>query len=218
VIDDARPRAVCRSRSAVGFRCPRQVTVRRVRVVEFVSALLLAGARYDKGIEVGARRRAGVVSGAAHRDDRRHAGPLRGFEVTQPTAGRRGTSPPGPISAQDVVIEPDLSERGTVPRGGGGHRRRGHRHGWPTTDDPAGRRPARAADPQWRRGGTGHGACPWRAPAAIRRLDPTCVTSPSLVNGDRGAGALAGRPSHLTGLTHMRGPRGRSADRRCAPS
>jgi 3-phosphoshikimate 1-carboxyvinyltransferase len=83
-----------------------EVTLDASASSQFVSALLLAGARYDKGLTL------------------THVGPPvpslphvrmtvqmlrdRGVEVEE-EAGRRWTVAPGPVRGRDVVVEPDLS-------------------------------------------------------------------------------------------------------------
>jgi 3-phosphoshikimate 1-carboxyvinyltransferase len=73
---------------------------------QFVSALLLAGARYDEGVDV--RHDGPPVPSLPHIDMTVAALAEHGVEVgTDGT--HRWTVPPGPVRAVDVVIEPDLS-------------------------------------------------------------------------------------------------------------
>jgi 3-phosphoshikimate 1-carboxyvinyltransferase len=74
---------------------------------QFVSGLLLAGARYDKGIEVvheGAR----AVPSNPHIEMTIDVLRSVGVEVNRPTPNSWQVAP-GPIRAHDFVIEPDLS-------------------------------------------------------------------------------------------------------------
>ena len=117
---------------------------------QFVSGLLLAGARYDKGIEVthtGDGRRAVA---AAHRHDARRAARGRGRRGRRSRAGHVAGGA-GPVSGGEHVIEPDLSNAapflaaalvtgGTV-----------HVPGWPATTTQAGDALRRPADRDGRR-------------------------------------------------------------------
>ena len=171
---------------------------------QFVSGLLLAGARYDKGIEVThTGDDAGAVA-AAHRHDAGRAARGR---------GRRGAAAPGtwqvapgPVSGGDRVVEPDLSNAApflaaalvtggtvTVP-------------GWPAATTQAGaalrpilrrdgrRRHARRRRPDGHR--HRHDRRPGRRPARRRRAGPV----------HRRAGRAGRRPvRRCAGIGHLRG-------------
>jgi 3-phosphoshikimate 1-carboxyvinyltransferase len=72
---------------------------------QFVSALLLAGARYDEGVEV--HHRGGAVPSLPHIDMTVAALQEHGVQVLVETD--RWQVVPGPVDAVDVTIEPDLS-------------------------------------------------------------------------------------------------------------
>ena len=127
--------AGCRSPCAAAARSPAaRCTSTRPASSQFVSGLLLAGARYDKGIEiVHTGDGAGAVA-AAHRDDAGRAARGRGRR------GRRAGPAvwrvaPGPIAARRLhVVEPDLSNAAPflaaalVTGGHGARCRAGPRH------------------------------------------------------------------------------------------
>jgi len=73
---------------------------------QFVSALLLAGARYDEGVDV--RHDGKPVPSLPHIDMSVAMLRERGVEVDDSDANRWVVSP-GPVAARDTAIEPDLS-------------------------------------------------------------------------------------------------------------
>lgn len=73
---------------------------------QFISALLLAGARYDRGVDV--RHNGKPVPSQPHIDMTVALLRSRGVEVDDTEPDRWRVSP-GPIAALDVAIEPDLS-------------------------------------------------------------------------------------------------------------
>lgn len=78
---------------------------------QFVSALLLAGARYRDGIDV--RHSGGTVPSLPHIEMTCTLLRRRGVEVTRTSASSWSVAP-GPISACDEVVEPDLTNAATV--------------------------------------------------------------------------------------------------------
>jgi len=76
---------------------------------QFVSALLLAGARFDKGIEV--RHVGARLPSLPHIDMTVEVLRAAGVEVDSSTP-ERWVLAPGPIHTPDVVVEPDLSNAG----------------------------------------------------------------------------------------------------------
>ena len=116
---------------------------------QFVSGLLLAGARYAKGIEVVHTGEYAVPS-QPHIDMTVDVLRSAGVTVSVPGFGVWRVEP-GPIHARDWVVEPDLSNAApflaaalvtggsiTVPR-------------WPATHHPARRRAARRCSRRWAR-------------------------------------------------------------------
>jgi 3-phosphoshikimate 1-carboxyvinyltransferase len=76
---------------------------------QFVSALLLAGARFDKGIEV--RHVGSALPSLPHLEMTIDVLAAAGVEVESPQTGVWRVHP-GSIRAHDVVVEPDLSNAG----------------------------------------------------------------------------------------------------------
>jgi 3-phosphoshikimate 1-carboxyvinyltransferase len=170
---------------------------------QFVSALLLAGARYDKGIEVVHSGDRGVVSAphiAMTVDQLRRAG----VQVSQPTPTSWLVAP-GPIAAHDTVIEPDLSNAApfvaaalatggtvTVP-------------GWPATTTQAG---DALRELLVEMGGTvelDDGDLTVHGTGVITPMDADLHDVTELVTVLAALAALADGPSTLSGLAHMRG-------------
>jgi 3-phosphoshikimate 1-carboxyvinyltransferase len=170
---------------------------------QFVSALLLSGARYEQGLEIvhtGGTRPVSVP----HIDMTISMLADAGVTVTQPTPTMWRVAP-GPIQARDVVIEPDLSNAApflaaalvtggevTVP-------------GWPAATTQPG---DALRDLLARMGGsvtladdglTVHGA------GTITPLTADLRDVTELVTVIVVLAALAEGPSRLTGLTHMKG-------------
>jgi 3-phosphoshikimate 1-carboxyvinyltransferase len=83
-----------------------QVTIDASASSQFISALLLAGARYDEGVDV--RHDGKPVPSLPHIDMTVAQLRLHGVEVDDSDANRWRVSP-GPIHAVDVLVEPDLS-------------------------------------------------------------------------------------------------------------
>jgi 3-phosphoshikimate 1-carboxyvinyltransferase len=170
---------------------------------QFVSALLLAGARYDKGVEVVHTGERGVVS-APHIEMTVDLLRQAGVDVARPTPTSWLVTP-GAITAHDSVIEPDLSNAApflaaalaaggsvTVP-------------GWPVTTTQAG---DALRDLLGRLGGSitledGNLTVVGTGPIAALDADLRDVTE--LVTVVAVLAALADGPSTLTGLAHMRG-------------
>jgi 3-phosphoshikimate 1-carboxyvinyltransferase len=170
---------------------------------QFVSGLLLAGSRYDKGIEV-------VHSGADAAVSQPHIemtiDALRraGVEVVSPTPTSWQVAPAS-IRAHDVVIEPDLSNAApflaaalvtggevTVP-------------GWPATTTQAG---DELRDLLVRMGADvvqDESELTVRGTGTITGIDADLRDFPELATVIAALAALADGPSRLTGLAHTRG-------------
>ena len=170
---------------------------------QFVSALLLAGARYDKGVDlrhVGARPVPSLPHIAMTCATLRE----RGVDVDDSQANRWVVQP-GPIAARDVIIEPDLSNAApflaaamvtggevTVP-------------GWPAHTDQAGDAlrgllGAMGADVDLDADGL-----TLRGTGSVRGLDADLGDVGELTPVLAALAALADSPSHLRGVRHLRG-------------
>ncbi|MDR7086380.1 3-phosphoshikimate 1-carboxyvinyltransferase [Aeromicrobium panaciterrae] len=169
---------------------------------QFVSALLLAGARFDKGLEL--QHVGAALPSMPHIEMTVNELRKRGVEVddSQPD---RWVVAPGPIAALDDEIEPDLSNAGVFIAAalvtGGSIRIRN----WPEQTDQAG--------DAWRTIVEAFGA------RAVRDGADLVFTAGPTLNGveldlhDVGEltpvvaamAALADGPSRLTGVAHLRG-------------
>jgi 3-phosphoshikimate 1-carboxyvinyltransferase len=170
---------------------------------QFVSGLLLAGARYDKGIEVvhtGSR----TVPSQPHLDMTAEVLATAGVTASSPEPGVWRVEP-GPLRGGHWVIEPDLSNAApflaaavategsvTIPR-------------WPSATTQAG---DALRDLLARMGAAvqvSGDALTVRGSGTICGLDADLRDVSELVTVIAALAALADRPSHLTGLAHMRG-------------
>ena len=179
------------------------VTVDASGSSQFVSGLLLAGARYEKGIEV-VHDGLNPVPSNPHIEMTMDMLRAAGVEVTRPTSHSWQVAP-GPITAQDFVIEPDLSNAAPFLAAAlvtGGRLRV---PGWPTRTTQAGDGlrdllARMGADVSMDADGlvvTGG--------SAICGIDADLRDVSELVTVIAALAALADRPSHLTGLAHVRG-------------
>lgn len=178
------------------------VTIDASASSQFVSALLLAGARYDHGVDV--RHVGKPVPSMPHIDMTVSQLRLRGVQV-EDAESNRWLVPPGPIGALDCAIEPDLSNAGAFVAAALVTAGRVRVRDWPAHTDQAGDR--------------------WRELAALFGADVQRLDGDLVVTGsDRLSGiqvdlhdegeltpvvaavcALADSPSHLTGIGHLRG-------------
>ncbi|MEJ7635211.1 3-phosphoshikimate 1-carboxyvinyltransferase [Aeromicrobium sp.] len=169
---------------------------------QFVSALLLAGSHFDKGLEL---RHVGTALPSMPHVDMTVA-ELRRRGVHVETDGPNSWYVhPGPIGALDVEIEPDLSNAGVFIAAalvtGGSVRIRN----WPEKTDQAG--------DAWRTiapafGGTADrdGAdLVFRAGATLNGVELDLHDVGELTPVIAAIAALSGGPSSLTGIAHLRG-------------
>ena len=179
-----------------------EVTIDASASSQFVSALLLAGARYDDGVDV--RHDGKPVPSLPHIDMTVSCLRERGVEVDDHDANRWRVLP-GPVRAVDTTIEPDLSNAApflmlamtsagevTVP-------------GWPAGTTQAG---DQLRDLLARMGADvslGDDGLTVRGTGTISGLDADLHEVGELVPALAALCALAGTPSHLTGIAHIRG-------------
>jgi 3-phosphoshikimate 1-carboxyvinyltransferase len=170
---------------------------------QFVSGLLLAAARYDKGIEV-VHTGAGAVPSQPHIEMTLEVLRAAGVDASATSAGAWQVTP-GPIRGATRVIEPDLSNAapflaaalvtsGTV-----------RIPGWPVRTTQAGDAlrellAAIGADVS-----LDDGVLTVRGTGTIRGLDASLRDVTELVPVLTVLAALAEGPSELRGLAHMRG-------------
>ena len=169
---------------------------------QFVSALLLAGARFDEGIDI---RHVGTpVPSMPHIEMTVTQLRLRGVNVDD-SEPNRWTVAPGPIAALDTEIEPDLSNAGVFIAAALVTRGRIRIRNWPENTDQAGDR--------WREIALHFGATVeaiegdmvFTAGGSLPGVDLDLHNEGELTPVIAAVCALADGPSRLTGIGHLRG-------------
>lgn len=184
----------------------RAATIDAATSSQFVSGLLLAGARFDDGLDL--RHRGGPLPSLPHVRMTTDLLADRGVRVTADTEDAtdcRWQVAPGPIAGGDVTIEPDLSNAGPFLAAAmvtGGQVRIPH---WPADTTQAGDelRAIFAA-----MGGTAEltaAGLTLRGPDSIRALSADLSAVGELLPTVAAVAAFADGPSRLTGLAHVRG-------------
>jgi 3-phosphoshikimate 1-carboxyvinyltransferase len=173
---------------------------------QFVSALLLAGARYDRGVDV--RHDGKPIPSLPHIE--MTVAMLRGRGVCVDDADpNRWAVAPGPIAAHDETIEPDLSNAApflalAAVTGGSVTVR-----DWPATTNQAGdglRDLLTQMGCTVQRDGVGLRVTgPAGGHRALRGLDADLHDVGELAPALAAICALASTPSHLRGIAHIRG-------------
>ena len=169
---------------------------------QFVSALLLAGARYDEGIDI--RHTGKPVPSMPHIDMTVAQLRLRGVDVDD-SKPDRWTVAPGPIAALDFEIEPDLSNAGVFIAAALVTRGQVRIRHWPEHTDQAGDR--------WREIASLFGATVeavdgdmvFTAGGSLPGVDLDLHDEGELTPVIAAICALADGPSRLTGIGHLRG-------------
>ncbi|HET6652758.1 MAG TPA: 3-phosphoshikimate 1-carboxyvinyltransferase [Nocardioides sp.] len=178
------------------------VTIDASASSQFISALLLAGARYDEGVDV--RHDGKPVPSLPHIDMTVDQLRLRGVEVDDSDANRWVVQP-GPVRAVDVTVEPDLSNAApflaaALVTGG-----RVTVRDWPRATTQAGDAlreilTLMGADVELSDEGL-----TVRGPGTIHGLDFDLHDVGELTPTVAALCALADGPSHLHGVAHIRG-------------
>jgi 3-phosphoshikimate 1-carboxyvinyltransferase len=203
VVDDAGRARMPFTIRGTGSVAGGRVTVDASGSSQFISGLLLAGARFDKGIEVvheGTR----PVPSAPHIQMTMRMLAAAGVEVTQPTSTSWHVAP-GPIHARDIAIEPDLSNAGPFLAAAlvtGGQVRV---PGWPSETTQAGDELRDLLTRMGARVLLDDGELLVEGCGTINGIDVDLRDTSELVTIVAALAALADRPSHLTGLAHVRG-------------
>jgi 3-phosphoshikimate 1-carboxyvinyltransferase len=169
---------------------------------QFVSSLLLVGARLDKGLTL--RQVGSTLPSRPHVDMTVQALRARGVRVDTP-APDVWVVEAGPIAARDEVIEPDLSNatpflaaalvtggRVTVPA-------------WPATTTQAGGVARGLLEAMGAQVSLDADGLTVRGGAAVRGLDVDMHDVGEMVPTFAAAAALAQGPSRLRGVAHLRG-------------
>lgn len=169
---------------------------------QFVSALLLAGARFAQGIDL--RHVGDTLPSTPHVDMTIAELRRRGVSVDEPARGRWVVHP-GPIKGVDLVLEPDLSNAGPFVAAALITRGRVAIEDWPADTHQAGARWVTIAESfgGWaRREGE---AMIFGAEQTLTGVDLDLHDVGELTPVIAAIAALAEGPSRLTGIAHLRG-------------
>ena len=169
---------------------------------QFVSGLLLAGARFDRGIDL--RHVGGRLPSRPHigltvsmlRD--------RGVEVSVPDGADRWVVAPGPIAAKDEIIEPDLINAATflaAPLVLGGS----VSTAWPTHTVQASDAVLAVLSALGGEITVGNGVVTVAGTGKVRGADLDLTLTSELTCVAAGLLALADRPGSIRGVGHVRG-------------
>lgn len=169
---------------------------------QFVSALLLAGARYEKGIDI--RHDGKPVPSLPHIEMTVAMLREHGVEVDD-TETNRWAVTPGPVKAVDHLIEPDLSNAAPflalAAVSGGTLTVRD----WPRTTTQAGDALREILTMMGCQVGLAAGGLAVTGPAELRGVDLDLHDAGELAPAVAALCALATTPSHLRGIAHIRG-------------
>ena len=169
---------------------------------QFISALLLAGARYEEGVDV--RHDGKPVPSLPHIDMTVEQLRLRGVEVDDSDANRWVVHP-GPVRAVDVTVEPDLSNAApflaaALVTGG-----RVTVRDWPRTTTQAGDALREILTLMGAEVDLSDDGLTVRGSGEVHGLDYDLHDVGELTPAVAALCALASSPSHLYGVEHIRG-------------
>lgn len=179
-----------------------EVTIDASASSQFISALLLAGARYEQGVDV--RHDGKPVPSLPHIDMTVDQLRQRGVEVDDSDANRWRVLP-GPVRAVDVTVEPDLSNAApflaaAVATGG-----RVTVRDWPRTTTQAGDALREILTLMGAEVELTDEGLTVRGPDKLHGLDYDLHDVGELTPTIAALCALASTPSHLRGVAHIRG-------------
>lgn len=179
-----------------------EVTLDASASSQFVSALLLAGARYDNGVVV--RHEGPPVPSRPHLDMTVAALRERGVEVddSQPDVWRVR---PGVVKAVDVTVEPDLSNAAPFLAAAAATGGEVTVAGWPASTTQPGAVLRELLGAMGCRSELDDRGLTVRGPARLIGLDLDMREIGELAPAVAGLCALGGTPSRLRGLRHIRG-------------
>ena len=180
-----------------------QVSIDASASSQFVSALLLAGARFDRGVDV--RHVGTTVPSAPHIEMTVRMLRDRGVGVDVSADGDRWVVEAGAVKPLDVDVEPDLSNAApflAAALATGGEVAVRH---WPTSTEQAGDRLRTLLAQMGARVELGPDALVVRGPERLDGLDVDLHEVGELTPVVAALCALADTPSHLRGIGHLRG-------------
>jgi 3-phosphoshikimate 1-carboxyvinyltransferase len=169
---------------------------------QFVSALLLAGARFEEGIDV--RHDGKPVPSLPHIEMTVACLRARGVEVDATDANHWRVLP-GPIGARDVAIEPDLSNAAPFLMLALTSRGRVTVADWPSETTQAGDALRWILEQMGAEVTLDDDGLTVRGTGAIHGIDADLHDVGELVPAVAALAALADSPSHLRGIAHIRG-------------
>lgn len=169
---------------------------------QFVSALLLAAPRFDEGVDV--RHDGKPLPSLPHVEMTVACLRARGVEVDDSEANRWRVAP-GPVSARDVAIEPDLSNAApflmlALTSGG-----RVTVADWPDGTTQAGDALRDILARMGAEVSLGAGGLTVRGTGVVHGIDVDLHDVGELAPAIAALAALADSPSHLRGIAHIRG-------------
>lgn len=179
-----------------------QVTIDASASSQFVSGLLLSGARYDKGVTV--HHDGKPVPSLPHID--MTVAMLRGAGVTvddsEPDTWR---VEPGPIAAREWVVEPDLSNAAVFLAAAAVTGGEVTVVGWPGHSTQPGTEIVPVLEQFGCTVTPGPAGLTVAGPAALRGVDVDLHEASELTPTVAAIAALAGTPSRIRGVAHIRG-------------
>ena len=178
------------------------VTIDASASSQFVSALLLAGARYDHGVDV--RHVGKPVPSLPHIEMTVQMLRLHGVEVDDGDANRWAVSP-GPLKAHDHAIEPDLSNAAPFLALAAATGGRVTVRDWPTETTQPGDQLREILALMGCEVSLADGDLTVVGPARLSGVDLDLHDVGELTPAIAALCALADSPSHLRGIAHIRG-------------
>jgi 3-phosphoshikimate 1-carboxyvinyltransferase len=178
------------------------VTIDASASSQFISALLLAGARYDEGVDV--RHDGKPVPSLPHIDMTVDQLRLRGVDVEDSEADRWVVRP-GPVRAVDVTVEPDLSNAAPFLAAALATAGRVTVRDWPRTTTQAGDALREILTLMGGEVELADEGLTVRGTGVLHGLDFDLHEVGELTPTVAALCALADGPSHLRGVAHIRG-------------
>ncbi|RYU09992.1 3-phosphoshikimate 1-carboxyvinyltransferase [Nocardioides iriomotensis] len=179
-----------------------EVTIDASASSQFISALLLAGARYEQGVDV--RHDGKPVPSLPHIEMTVDQLRQRGVDVDDSDANHWRVAP-GPVRATDVVVEPDLSNAAPFLASALATGGRVTVRDWPAHTTQAGNALREILSLMGADVSLGDDGLTVRGTGTISGLDYDLHDVGELTPVVAALCALASSPSHLRGIAHIRG-------------